>query len=167
MAEEEITEEGAEEPPKKKSKKGLLIGLILALALGGGGFFAAYSGLVGGAAPTAESVEIEEETPVLDLPAVAFINLDPMVISLGDGGSRRHLRFRSTLEVAPQYEADVAQLTPRVLDVLNSYLRAVDMKMLSDPKSLVQLRAQMLRRIKLVTGEGRVRDLLIIEFVLN
>ena len=32
---------------------------------------------------------------------------------------------------------------------------------------LVRLRAQMLRRVQMVTGEGRVRDLLITEFVLN
>jgi flagellar FliL protein len=32
---------------------------------------------------------------------------------------------------------------------------------------MARLRAQMLRRIQVVTGEGRVRDLLITEFVLN
>ena len=67
----------------------------------------------------------------------------------------------------PSYEDEVTKLTPRVLDVLNSYLRAVDIAVLSDPPALIKLRAQMLRRIQLVTGEGRVRDLLILEFVLN
>ena len=33
--------------------------------------------------------------------------------------------------------------------------------------ALIRLRAQMLRRIQVVSGEGRVRDLLITEFVLN
>jgi len=32
---------------------------------------------------------------------------------------------------------------------------------------LLRLRSQMLRRVQVVTGEGRVRDLLIMEFVLN
>ena len=53
------------------------------------------------------------------------------------------------------------------MDVLNSYLRAVAVSDLEDPSALVSLRAQMLRRIQLVTGEGRVRDLLIMEFVLS
>ncbi len=53
------------------------------------------------------------------------------------------------------------------MDVLNGYLRAVDVPALEDPSSLIRLRAQMLRRVQIVTGEGRVRDLLIIEFVLN
>jgi flagellar FliL protein len=51
--------------------------------------------------------------------------------------------------------------------VLNGYLRAVDAADLEDPAALVRVRAQMLRRVQLVTGEGRVRDLLVTEFLLN
>ena len=36
-----------------------------------------------------------------------------------------------------------------------------------DPAALPRLRAQMLRRIQVVLGEGKVRDLLVTEFVLN
>jgi len=56
---------------------------------------------------------------------------------------------------------------PRILDVLNSYLRAVAITDLEDPTAMARLRAQMLRRVQIVTGEGRVRDLLVTEFVLN
>ena len=58
-------------------------------------------------------------------------------------------------------------LMPRILDVLNGYLRAVEVSQLDDPTALIRLRAQMLRRVQIVTGEGRVRDLLVTEFVLN
>jgi flagellar FliL protein len=58
-------------------------------------------------------------------------------------------------------------LMPRILDVLNTYLRAVDVRDLEQPAAIARLRAQMLRRIQVVTGEGRVRDLLITEFILN
>jgi flagellar FliL protein len=51
--------------------------------------------------------------------------------------------------------------------VLNGYLRAVETSDLENPAALVRLKAQMLRRIQIVTGEGRVRDLLVSEFVLN
>jgi flagellar FliL protein len=54
-----------------------------------------------------------------------------------------------------------------VLDVLNTYLRAVQARDIEDPAALARLRAQMLRRIQVVTGDGQVRDLLITEFVLN
>ena len=89
------------------------------------------------------------------------------MISLPPGASARHLRFAGQLEVTPEHAAEVSGLMPRVLDVLNTYLRAVEVRDLEEPAALARLRAQMLRRIQVVTGEGRVRDLLIAEFVLN
>lgn len=147
---------------KKKSKLPLIFGIVLALALGGAGFYATFSGLIlasGDAATT--------EAEVAALPDISFVPLDPTVISLGAAADSRHLRFTAQLEVAAAYTADVTLLKPRILDILNSYLRAVDVTDLEDPAALVRLRAQMLRRMQIVTGEGRVRDLLITEFVLN
>ena len=174
MAEEAEAQDAA---PKKKSKLPLLLGVILMLGLGGGGFFAVYTGMIlGPAAPEhdggdghgdTEAGGAEHDGPVTPLPEIAFVPLDPLVINLGPAASNRHLRFRAQLEVSPQYEGDVASVTPRILDVLNSYLRAVSLDDLEDPTALIRLRAQMLRRVKIVTGEGRVRDLLIMEFVLN
>lgn len=157
--------EGEDGAPKKKSKKPLLFGLILALLLGGGGFYAVYSGMVLGAHE--DTAHGEEAEPVEALPALAFVPLEPLVISLGQDGGNRHLRFRAELEINPGYEADVTAVIPRVMDILNSYLRAIAMEDIEDPAALVSLRAQMLRRIQLVTGEGRVRDLLVLEFVLS
>lgn len=166
MPDTDIAAEAEEEEASgKKSKKGLVFGLVGALLLGGGGFYATYAGLIGGKSVT-EPVE-EPAVKVQDLPAVSFVELDPLVVSLGPNAHSRHLRFRASIEVEPAYEEDVMKLKPRIVDVLNSYLRAVDTAMLEDPHSLVKLRAQMLRRIQLVTGEGRVRNLLILEFVLN
>jgi len=150
--------------PAKKSKLPILIGLALALVLGGGGFFAVSSGMI---LPPAD--EEHEETVADDpnLPDVAFVPIQPLVINLGRDGRNNYLRFQAQLEVASKYEADVTGLLPRVTDVLNSYLRAVGISELEDPAALTRLRAQMLRRIQVVTGQGRVRDLLIMEFVLN
>lgn len=165
---EEPKEEDLDETPKKGGKKGLLIGAVLAIALGAGGFYAVYSGMIlGGGHETATAESAPEGEVLATLEPVAFVPLEPLVISLGNAAQNRHLRFRAELEVEPGTEADVANLTPRVMDVLNSYLRAVDMPDLEDPTALINLRAQMLRRIQLVTGEGRVRDLLILEFVVT
>ena len=143
--------------------KPLLIGLVLALALGGGGFYVTFSGLILGGR-TAES---EEEHGPGPLTGIAFVPLDTIVVSLGPDSGSKHLRFTAQLEVADTAAADVATLTPRILDVINSYLRAIDTASIEDPHAMARLRAQMLRRIQIVTGEGRVRDLLITEFVLN
>lgn len=146
--------------PAKRGKMPLIIGLVAALTLGGAGFFATWSGLIGSPRP---------DTPVTPtaLPAMAFVALEPVTINLGPGAQARHLRFAAQLEVPPAHEAEVARLAPRVLDVLNTYLRALEPHELEHPAALMRLRAQMLRRVVLVTGEGRVSDLLITEFVMN
>ena len=69
--------------------------------------------------------------------------------------------------MAPGSEETVTNLSPRILDVLNTYLRAVSEVELEDPASMNRIRAQMLRRVQVVAGEENVRDLLITEFVLN
>lgn len=163
---EEIEEKG--DAPAKKSGLPLLVGLLLAALFGGGGFFAVYSGMIlgSGEAHSGPETVSHDEEEVRALPEMAFVPLDPLVINLGSG-SGRHLRFRAELEVVPKHESEVGAMLPRVVDVLNSYLRAVSVAELEDPSALIRLRAQMLRRVKIVTGEGRVRDLLIMEFVLN
>ncbi|WP_428546074.1 flagellar basal body-associated FliL family protein [Profundibacter sp.] len=158
--EEEVEDEG----PKKKSKMPLIIGLVLALAGGGGGFYAVQSGMLFG---SHEEVAADSHAEVEPMPDVVFVPVDPLIINLGGRSRNQFLRFRASLEVDGAYEAEVAALLPRVLDILNGYLRAVDVKELEDPSALIRLRAQMLRRIQTVTGEGQVKDLLIMEFVLN
>lgn len=150
-------------PAPKSLKRPLILGLVLALCLGGGGFYATWSGLIlgGDHAPAAEVGNAAE------LPDVAFVPLDPLLITLGTGEAQRHLRFAAQIEVAAPHAAEVAHLLPRLLDVMNGYLRAVDPSVLEDPAGLVRIRAHLLRRIQLVTGEGWARDLLVTEFVLN
>ncbi len=156
--------EELQEAAPKKSKKPLIIGVLLAVVLGGGGFFATYSGMILGpaAAPAAG-----HETPASPLPDIAFVPVDPLIITLGSSQDGRNLRFSSQIEVSSAYKADVTLLLPRIIDVMNGYLRAIDPAELDDPATLMRIRAQLLRRIQLVTGEGRVRDLLVTEFVLN
>ncbi len=159
-----IEDDPQAEAPKKRSKKPLIIGLVLAIFLGAGGFYATWSGLIlGGSHDTHAAAEAK----VGDLPDIAFVPVDPLVITLGSGAAVRHLRFTSQIEVAAPHAAEVQMLLPRIVDVLNGYMRAIDVTQLEDPAALVRMRAQLLRRIQIVTGEGRVRDLLVTEFVLN
>ncbi|WP_299847460.1 flagellar basal body-associated FliL family protein [uncultured Roseovarius sp.] len=160
-------EENGDEPPKKKSKLPLVLGLVLAIAGGGGGFYAVQSGMLFGSDSQDEATKHDVPEMAVDMPDVAFVPIDPLVVSLGKGSDSGHLRFRAQLEVGPIYKEEVEKLMPRVVDVLNSYLRALKPGDLESSSVLVRLRAQMLRRIQIVTGSGRVNDLLIMEFVLN
>jgi flagellar FliL protein len=149
--------------PRKRSKRPLMIGVLLALVLGGAGFYATWSGLVLGG----EAGHADTDTAPGPLHGIAFVPLDTMVVSLGADSGSEHLRFTAQVEVVDAAVADVTLLKPRILDVLNSYLRAIDTASIEDPQAMARLRAQMLRRVQVVTGDGRVRDLLITEFVLN
>lgn len=147
----------------KTSKKPLIIGVVLALLLGGGGFYATYSGMILGN----DASQTPAADPATPLPDIAFVPIDPLVITLGSAQDGRNLRFTAQIEVAGPYVSDVALLLPRIVDVMNGYLRALDPAQLDDPAMLLRIRAQLLRRIQMVTGDGRVRDLLVTEFVLN
>ena len=166
---------GAEDDTGKSGKLPLIAGVILALAGGAGGYFAVSTGVLplGNTEPDKVDAAADDKHPdghsvaPDNLPDIAFVALDPIVVSLGREGTVQHLRFRAQLEVEAPYQGDVEKMLPRVTDVLNSYLRALKVSDIEDRMALTKLRAQMLRRIQIVTGKGRVRDLLIMEFVLN
>ncbi|MEM1265959.1 MAG: flagellar basal body-associated FliL family protein [Pseudomonadota bacterium] len=160
----ETTDAGAEvsEEPPKSSLKGLLLAAVGALIAGGGGFVASYLGVldpsavVGGGEAKMESAE-----------KVVFVPMEALVVSLGPRADARTLKFTAQLEVEPPSVEVVTEMLPRIRDVLNTYLRAVEEAELQDPAALPILRAQMLRRIQIVLGDGHVRDLLIMEFILS
>lgn len=163
MADE--TEPEPTEEKKKGGKKGLITGLLGAILLGGGGFYATYAGLILGAADEHDTHAAESDLHAL--PEIAFIELEPMVVSLGTAAHAKFLRFSAQLDVDPASEEAVLLVLPRIIDVLNTYLRAVSEDELGKPAALERLRAQMLRRIQVVTEQGQVKDLLITEFVLG
>ena len=154
--------------PTAPKKKGLMmpmaIGLVLALLGGAGGFFAAQSGLLPAPGMSDEAGSKDAKVPIED---VEFVPVDPLVISIGRAANNRHLRFLAQLEVPGGKAAQVAQIMPRIVDTLNGYLRAVDVRDFEEPTALIRLRAQMLRRVQIVAGDGLINDLLIMEFVLN
>ena len=144
--------------PTKSNRLPLFIGIFLGL-LGAAGGFAVSSGLV--FQDKESSPEIENE-----IQPAAFVAIDPILISLAGEGSKV-LRFTAQMDVSPSHRADIEILKPRIVDVLNSYLRAVHPSDFEDPSMLPILRGHMLRRIELVVGEGRVNDLLIMELIIN
>jgi len=150
-----------EETPPKKRTFGIVVlagGLLVAGAAGG--FLLMQSGLL----PTMINKPMEA-TPRGT--SGAFVPVDPILVSLGPAAANRHLSFRAQLEVPKKHAAAVTEMMPRFVDVLNGYLRAVDVREFDDPLGLIRMRGQMLRRIQMMAGDGRVDDLLVMEFVLN
>lgn len=98
---------------------------------------------------------------------VIFVPLEPLIVSLGPDASSRFLRISISLETNKDGQAVLEELTPRLRDVLNGYLRAVDEEDLAQPASMSRLRAQMLRRLQLAAPDGVITNVLITDFVLT
>lgn len=153
-------------PPRAgRSRLPLILGLVLAVLGGAGGFWLVRFGPLapGGESPAAAAAP-EAAAPLPALEPAGFVPLPALVVNLPGGG---FLRFAGQIEVAPEHAGEVTALVPRVMDVLNGYLRAVEPREVEDPAALLRLRAQMLRRVQVVAGGDRVRDLLVMEFVVN
>ena len=165
-----MTATDAAAPPSRSggSRLPLILGLLLAILGGAGGFWSVRSGLLGQAGEPVQGARAhgEEGEPLSMLEPAGFVPLPALVVNLPGGGDRL-LRFAGQLEVAPEHAEEVTTLIPRVVDVLNGYLRAVTPAEMQDPAALLRLRAQMLRRVQVVAGGDRVRDLLVMEFVVN
>ena len=166
----------AAETAPKSSRKPLILGLVLALVGGGAGFGAVYMGaldsVLGGTAPDEGGAHASGEShggaPGAMAPApVAFVPLPPLTINVGSGPTAQILRFGAQLEVPATRVAEVEHLVPRVMDVLNLYLRALEPQELQEQAAILRLRGQMLRRVQIVAGPGAVSDLLVSEFVMN
>lgn len=159
-----------EQISKPKSLKfPLIIGLVLALAGGGGGFFATQSGLLGlggtGSEATAKVPASKEKLEPLK--GIAFVEIPPFTVTMRPGSAHKHMLFRASLEVPSQYADDVTTLMPRIQDVMNGYLRALETADFEAPGALMQLRSHLLHRARFVVGQERVNNLLVLEFVLN
>ena len=168
--EDEATAAPAAAPAKRGSKRPLLVGAALMVLCGAGAFGAASAGLVPGLGSGHGGAAAGEDGaygPAAAAANVAFLDIEPIVVTYGPEDRASHLRFRAKLEVPADQEQSVAALMPRITDVLLGYLNALDEHALHDRAALMRLRAQMLRRVRMVVGEEAARDLLVMEYVTN
>ena len=154
--------------PGRSARPLLLIGVVLgSIALG------SAAGALGLLAPIHDLMSGREAaaTP----PAPVFYALPEFSIAIGaladDAASSapafgRHLRAVVQLEVEATRMAQVDALQPRVVDALLTFLHALDQRDIGSARSLDRLKAQMLHRVRQVTGDDAVRGVLITEFAL-
>ena len=146
--------------PNKGKVMPLLLGLVGAAGLGGGVFFAVYTGVV--LSPKQTLPAAAQAVPDFD-----FVPIEVITISLPPQSGARFLRFAGQIEVAEAAHEDMMRMQPRFIDLINTYLHAVDIDDLRQPAALIRLRAQILRRLQMIAGDGLIRDVLITEFILD
>ncbi len=163
--------EAADNAPEKKPSPigSLVFGLVSAILMG-----AIAAGVIfmfpveQGVCKTAETAETSEpKKKTKSYENTAFINLEPLVVTLGPTAKSEYLKISVSLETTKDNTKKLEHLKPKFRDVLNTYLRAVNESDLADPTAMTRLRAQLLRRLQLVTSSEAISDVLITDFVLN
>jgi flagellar FliL protein len=168
-------EDSAKNPENPRRKGGgrrlLLILLLLPLLLGGAAAGAWF--LVPGAADAVRQLAglkaaPEESVAAVELPPgkPSFVEFPEMTLSLPNGGRPRQLRLKLAVEVNGDPATVQAELlSPRIYDSLLLYLRTLHDSEMEGALAMDRLRGDLHRRLDLVLGPGRVRDVLITSFV--
>jgi flagellar FliL protein len=152
----------------KKSKGGLIGAVLTPVILGAASFATVYSlpgGGNGGEAHTVVESKEPKAEPLKIRKDTGIVELNEFVLSLRE--DKQVLRILLALETP---ESNIENIDPndlRLRDAFMSYLRAVEMDQLADASFLPQLRAQLLRRAKLVLGDENVSGILITEFLIR
>lgn len=169
-------EETPDAPPKGGKKKRMIMIAGLFVLGAAGGFGLVKLGILDSV--TGGGHESAAPTPLAEAHgghsghggssgAPSFVEVPTVVVNLPRSSGHTLLRFTMKLEVAPGAAAEVSALEPRILDVLNTYLRAIDPDDFNQPQSLNMIRGHILARMQIVAGSDRVNDVLVQEFVLN
>ena len=171
MADTETEQNKPDEPGKKKGG-GLITQLVLAVVLGCTAFgtvwfMPARSSGTAECPPAGEMKNTATLLPELPLSEITFIEMEPMIITLGEEASSRNLRIGITLETAKADQENILFAEPKLRDAFTGYLRALEVSDIEDPNSIIRLRAQLQRRAEVILGNQSVRGVLITDFVIR
>ena len=159
--EEEIDlDEEFESQKKKLSGKKIVLFFVLPILLlvgGVGGVF--LSGILDGDVKEAEVAD--SEAPVVP-PKTVFFELPEMLVNLNTTGRRpSFLKMRVSLELTSDLDAvRVEELSPRIIDNFQVYLRELRVEDLRGSSGIYRLREELLARVNTAVSPTKVKDVL-------
>ena len=148
---------GAEK--KKFSGKKIVLLFILPLLLIGGAAGLYFSGLLGGESEPAAPVAAENQ-PLSS--KTVFFDLPEMLVNLNSSGRRPNfLKMRVSLELASDKDIErLRNLSPRIIDTFQVYLRELRVEDLRGSAGVYRLREELLARVNAAVRPAQVRDVL-------
>ena len=98
-----------------------------------------------------------------------FVDLDEMIVNLNTTERRQSLlKIKVSLEVAEQKDVAVVQeLTPRVVDNFQTYLRELRLDDLRGSAGMYRLREELLTRINIAVEPAKVKAVLFKEMIVQ
>jgi len=164
---DENSQPEGDQTPAKRSKLPLLIALVLFLAASAGGFFATFSGVLSVASLIGGKMSENDAMQVAAISTPTYVSLGEIIVPLGPDAKAEFLLMTSEIEVAPEDVSTFEALLPRIQDLFNTYLRAVEARDLEQPNATMRLRDQLLRRLRVIAEPASPRDLLFTSFILR
>ncbi len=175
MAEEELEEEPEGEDGEEASSSGgkkkllIIVGAVVLLLIGAAAAVF-FSGILD-SEETEESAEKEgkEGAEAEMAKKTYFIDLDEMIVNLNTTERRQSLlKIKVSLEVAEQKDVAVVQeLTPRVVDNFQTYLRELRLDDLRGSAGMYRLREELLTRINIAVEPAKVKAVLFKEMIVQ
>ena len=175
MAEEELEEEPEGEDGEEASSSGgkkkllIIVGAVVLLLIGAAAAVF-FSGILD-SEETEESAEKEgkEGAEAEMAKRTYFVDLDEMIVNLNTTERRQSLlKIKVSLEVAEQKDvAVVRELTPRVVDNFQTYLRELRLDDLRGSAGMYRLREELLTRINIAVEPAKVKAVLFKEMIVQ
>ena len=175
MAEEELDEEPEGEDGEEASSSGgkkkllIIVGAVVLLLIGALGDV--YKRQILDSEETEESTEKEgkEGAEAEMAKKTYFVDLDEMIVNLNTTERRQSLlKIKVSLEVAEQKDVAVVQeLTPRVVDNFQTYLRELRLDDLRGSAGMYRLREELLTRINIAVEPAKVKAVLFKEMIVQ
>ena len=175
MAEEELEEEPEGEDGEEASSSGgkkkllIIVGAVVLLLIGAAAAVF-FSGILD-SEETEESAEKEgKEGAEAEIDKKTyFVDLDEMIVNLNTTERRQSLlKIKVSLEVAEQKDVAVVQeLTPRVVDNFQTYLRELRLDDLRGSAGMYRLREELLTRINIAVEPAKVKAVLFKEMIVQ
>lgn len=152
------TEAPAPEQPKGKLAK-LLIPL-LSVTFAGVGFAVTYLDLIPMSEKNAPPIgeEVHSDVEFVDIPRIQI----PL-----PGTRGRIVSLVTSIETTSASRSEVEHMTPRIQDIITSFLSSIDADAYDKRGVLEIIRAELSSRTRMVLGEEHMKDLLITEFLIK
>lgn len=97
----------------------------------------------------------------------SYFSFNPLVISITSDNKVRHLKISLVIKTPESTQVIIQKYIFEIQDILNSYLRSIEISQFENPAAMQSLRQQIVRRIEFAAPDAIISDVLITEFILT